>query len=245
LIESCEIGIALTFDDGPWSYTPDLLDMLKERGHKATFFITGFNNGKSPIDTPGSAELQSVRRIHAEGHQIASHTWSHQRLTEVGSEIREQQVIYNEMALRNIFGFFPRYIRPPYGSCDSECLSYLGFLGYHVLGWSVDSEDWKNDTPDDIEKSKRIIDAAFANEYPPRLIILTHDTHYQTVYSLTSYILDRIEALGQKSITVGECLGESPEKWYHNTMATIDAGECIAGRLEPLDLRPRPTAIPL
>jgi peptidoglycan/xylan/chitin deacetylase (PgdA/CDA1 family) len=65
--------IAITFDDGPYLYTNDLLDLLARYGVKATFFIVG-NNGNGAIDQiPQWTNV--VQRMDREGHHIASHTW--------------------------------------------------------------------------------------------------------------------------------------------------------------------------
>jgi peptidoglycan/xylan/chitin deacetylase (PgdA/CDA1 family) len=105
--------IALTFDDGPGAYTSNILDTLDAYNAKATFFITGINNGKGEIDDPGLPWAALIRRIYASGHQIASHTWSHQDLSIITAQQRQDQMVKNEMALRNILGFFPIYMRPP------------------------------------------------------------------------------------------------------------------------------------
>lgn len=102
--------VAFTFDDGPYIYTSTLLDKLKAYGAKATFFITGNNLGKGPIDS--TAQWSSlIQRMVAEGHQVASHTWSHQNLTSLDPTTFQNQMVYNEMAFRNILGYWPSYMR--------------------------------------------------------------------------------------------------------------------------------------
>ena len=75
--------VALTFDDGPHNFTRQLLDILKSFGFQATFFITGNNLRKGAIDitAPYSA---IIKRMIADGHQVASHTWSHYSFQRVG-----------------------------------------------------------------------------------------------------------------------------------------------------------------
>lgn len=131
--------IALTFDDGPYIYTTYILDILKAYSAKATFFMTANNNGKGQIDDGSTAYPAMIRRMYAEGHQIASHTWTHQDLSKVNPTQRKAQMIKAEMALRNILGFFPTYMRPPYSSCDagSGCEDDMQSLGYHIV-WPFD-----------------------------------------------------------------------------------------------------------
>jgi peptidoglycan/xylan/chitin deacetylase (PgdA/CDA1 family) len=72
--------VALTFDDGPNKYTKDVLDILDSFGARATFFITGINSGKGAIDDDRKPWKGLIERMFHSGHQIASHTWSHQDL---------------------------------------------------------------------------------------------------------------------------------------------------------------------
>jgi hypothetical protein len=115
-IRKCTIAgkVALTFDDGPYIYTSDLLDLLKAKGVKATFFIVGNNGGKGQINDPKTGYPALIQRTYNEGHQIGSHTWSHQDLSTLTRQQRYDQVIKNEIAINDILGFFPTYLRPPY-----------------------------------------------------------------------------------------------------------------------------------
>jgi hypothetical protein len=108
---------------------------------KATFFITGNNNGKGEIDNAALPWAATVKRAYNEGHQIASHTWTHPHLSNLTSTQRKQNMYSNEMALRNILGFFPTYMRPPYSDCTAEsgCQKDMADLGYHVTYFDVDT----------------------------------------------------------------------------------------------------------
>lgn len=99
---------------------------------KATFFITGINLGKGAIDDPTYGWDKVVKRMVADGHQVASHTWSHADLSKITREQRRDELVKLEMAMRNILGngYIPTYIRPPYSSCTAECKSDLKALGY-------------------------------------------------------------------------------------------------------------------
>lgn len=105
--------LALTYDDGPYQYTNHILDLFRSYNAKATFFVTGNNLGKGQIDDAATGYPDTIRRMHTEGHQIASHTWSHQDLSSITSQQRKEQMWRNEMALRNILGFFPTYMVIP------------------------------------------------------------------------------------------------------------------------------------
>ncbi|EYE99922.1 chitin deacetylase [Aspergillus ruber CBS 135680] len=196
--------IALTFDDGPYQYTADLLDVLYQNGAPATFFLNGQNIG-SIYDY-----ADVIQRMHSEGHQIASHTWSHPYLTSLDYNGVVSQMTQLEDALQNIVGVKPAYMRPPYLATNDVALGALGDLGYHVISCSIDTKDYENDDPSLIANS--------VNKFNGELnaggsIVLSHDVHEQTVYTLAQAMLDEINARGLTPVTVAECLGDS-NGWY-------------------------------
>lgn len=132
--------VALTFDDGPYIYTTDLLDILDKYEAKATFFITGNNMGKGAIDDPLTGYPQILQRMYQSGHQIASHTWTHQNLSNVTNQQRENQMVYNEMAFRNVLGLIPTYMRPPYSQSDNATQDLMKDLGYHIIYYNIISD---------------------------------------------------------------------------------------------------------
>lgn len=98
-----ERTIALTFDDGPGEYTNDLLDILAANKAKATFFVSSNNNGKGEIDrTEKWSDV--IKRMVDEGHQVASHTFDHTRLSSASSKLRKAEIVKNERAIANILG---------------------------------------------------------------------------------------------------------------------------------------------
>lgn len=161
------------------------------------------------------------------GHQIASHTWSHQDLSTLTRSQRRDQMIKNEMAFRNILDRFPTYMRPPYSSCSvqSGCVDDMGELGYHITYFDLDTSDYMNDTPDSIHKSKEVFDNAMSNRNPKDqpFLVIGHDVHKQTVYNLTTHMLRRISAEGYRAVTLGECLGDPKENWYRDARVRVGA----------------------
>jgi peptidoglycan/xylan/chitin deacetylase (PgdA/CDA1 family) len=208
--------VALTFDDGPGNYTSDLLDMLNAAGVKATFFVTGNNNGKGQIDDPTLPWSSIIKRMYSEGHQIASHTWGHQDLSNITPAQRKNQMYYNEMAFNNILGLFPTYMRPPYSSCNSACEAAMAALGYHIVYFDLDTEDYLHDDPNQIQISKNDFSGNLSEKtpYTGDFLAISHDIHYQTVYNLTQFMLNTISANGWKPVTVGQCLGDPAANWY-------------------------------
>ena len=128
--------MAITYDDGPYIYTEGVLKLFKDAGFHATFFLTGNNIGKGAIDENWSGV---IKQMYDEGHQVASHTWSHQDLGAITEEQIYDQMVKNEMAIRNILGKYPTYMRPPYSSCGDACEDILTKLGYVVTYFDLDT----------------------------------------------------------------------------------------------------------
>ena len=104
--------IALTFDDGPHgTLTPLLLDALKEKNAKATFFVMGIK-----IATHKSI----IERAIAEGHEIANHVWNHPVLTKISKEAVFDQLIRTNVAIKEVLNIEPKVMRPPYGNTNGK-----------------------------------------------------------------------------------------------------------------------------
>ncbi|KAL7276445.1 hypothetical protein RUND412_000549 [Rhizina undulata] len=202
-IYSCTVPgtIALTFDDGPYLYTVQLLDILAARGVKATFFVTYGCLALSMIPSPWAAV---IRHAYNEGHQIASHIWDHADLN---------------AALLAIIGRYPTYMRPPYIRCDGPCLSTMGSLGYHVIIWDLNTADYENTTPDTIQNAKNNVLNAIAGTNPAvkSFMSIAHDIHQQTVINLTGYQIDVGIKNGYRHVRLGECLGDAAQNWYRTS----------------------------
>ena len=115
--------IALTFDDGPHPvYTKKLLDGLRKRGVKATFFLIGEN-------IEGNEEL--VKQMAEDGHLIGNHTWSHADITKMSDKQACEEITKTSELVRSIVGYDTEYIRPPFGAWNKnlEC----GFEMFPVL----------------------------------------------------------------------------------------------------------------
>ncbi|KAL1607853.1 hypothetical protein SLS60_002791 [Paraconiothyrium brasiliense] len=217
--------VAITYDDGPYIYTDYVLDLFEKYNMKATFFITGINNGKGAIDDASTQWPAVISKMYAAGHQVASHTWSHQDLSAITQEQRINQMVHNEMAIRNIIQKFPTYMRPPYSSCDeaSGCWKDLQDLGYVVTYFDIDTDDYDNDSPDKIQNAKNNFNKYFQtdNVATDKFLSIEHDIHEQTAHNLTEYMLQIIQEKGYKGVTVGECLGDPAENWYRSSSGKI------------------------
>ncbi|KAI9776994.1 MAG: hypothetical protein M1839_009138 [Geoglossum umbratile] len=196
---------------GPYIHTSHILDVLDSYNAKATFFVTGKNMGKGAIDDPAHPWRALIKRMHARGHQIASHTWTHQDLSAITSAQRKAQMVKNEMALNNILGFFPTYMRPPYSKCTGPCQTDMETLGYHITYFDLDTDDYNQNSRFRIQNSKDRFNNGLRNGND---LVIAHDIHKQTTHNLTSYMLDGILQAGYRAVTVGDCLGDPRANWY-------------------------------
>lgn len=179
--------IALTFDDGPHPVcTPQLLDGLKARGVKASFFITGQNAEKYP---------ELVERMQREGHLIGNHTYSHIQLTKQNREQFREELVKTNGIIREITGEDPVFVRPPYGSWDKKFEEELNM--FPVL-WTIDPLDWC--TKDAGNVARRVISKAKENA-----VILMHDEYDSTVRAALS-VVDALQGEGYAFVTVEEIL---------------------------------------
>lgn len=137
-ISHCTVNgkVAISFDDGPYLYTAALLDILKSNNVTATFFVVGNNGAKGMINDPATGYPAVLRRMVADGHQIGSHTWSHQDLSVLTAAQRKDQIVKNEIALADVLGVIPTYLRPPYTRWTQDGLNDLKTYGYHVVSTS-------------------------------------------------------------------------------------------------------------
>lgn len=179
--------VALTFDDGPHkTCTPKLLDGLKERNVKATFFLMGEN-------IVGKEDL--VRRMQEEGHLIGNHSYRHIQLTHAGEDAVCEAIEKTETMIEEITGVRPGYLRPPYGDWNEslECRMNLT-----TVFWSVDSLDWK------LKNTKQIVKRV-KKETGEGDIILMHDI-FPTSVEAALQIVDQLQSQGYTFVTVDELL---------------------------------------
>lgn len=219
-ISKCKVPgtVALTYDDGPQKdFTDHILDLLKSYNAKATFFITGNNINKGQIDKT-QEHINTIKRMNTEGHQLASHTWTHLDLSKISSEDRKKQIWNVEMALNNIVGKIPTYLRPPYSSCDASCQQDMSDLGYHLVSYDITTEDYRQMSASEIQNSKDWFKGNItkngATSKTNDWLVISHDTLEQTAKNLTEYMLSTLTQLGYRAVTVGECLGDPEENWY-------------------------------
>lgn len=187
LIATEKKQIALTFDDGPDEiYTPILLDGLKERNIKATFFLLGKQVEKYP---------DLVKRISDEGHIIGCHSYEHVNFKEVPEETACEQIQSTCSLIYDLTGVVPSFVRPPYGAWPS-CLEE-DFCMIPVL-WDIDPLDWSVHDADLV--TSRILRKAGDFD-----IILLHDASESSVQAAFQ-VIDTLEKEDFEFVTVDELI---------------------------------------
>jgi peptidoglycan/xylan/chitin deacetylase (PgdA/CDA1 family) len=189
--------IAMTFDDGPSTEnTPRLLEILKQRNIKATFFLIGQNAEANP---------DLVRRILAEGHEIGNHSWTHPQLSKLSDDRVTAEITKTQDAIKDASGYTPTLLRPPYGAITPRQREWIANqFGLNIILWSVDPFDWKR--PGASVISQRIL-----SQVRPGAIILSHDIHKQTVDAMPA-TLDALIAKGYKFLTVSQLIAMNKPK---------------------------------
>ncbi|MBC5796614.1 polysaccharide deacetylase family protein [Sphaerospermopsis sp. LEGE 00249] len=184
--------IALTFDDGPWpKSTAQVLDILKKNNIPGTFFVVGQNVKNYPDLT---------RRIVAEGHSIANHTWHHW-YHHMNAQAAAYEVANTTDIIFKTTGVKSGLFRPPGGIMTNGVVSYARNNKYAIIMWSSDSIDYSRPAV------PRLINNIFKSAKPGG-IVLMHDgggdrTH--TVQALPE-IISRFRKQGYKFVTVPELL---------------------------------------
>jgi peptidoglycan/xylan/chitin deacetylase (PgdA/CDA1 family) len=179
--------VALTFDDGPDVETGRLLDLLKQRGVPATFFVLGRQVEQHEA---------LARRITAEGHEIGNHTWNHERLTTLSpAGIRENLQRTADLVTR-VTGTSPTLVRPPFGASNS---SVAAAAGAPIVLWTVDPRDWRKRDPDAVYER-------VTAQVRPGAIVILHDTRKTSVDAVPR-ILDTLAQRGYTFVTVSRLFG--------------------------------------
>ena len=193
--------VALTFDDGPDpTWTPKILDILREKGVLATFFILGQQAENYPA---------LVRRVVAEGHEFGSHTYTHANLSLAGEQRTRLELDATQRLLQTITGRSTTLFRPPYEAdarpgqlSEVTPLVVAQDLGYLTVMESIDPEDWERPGAETI--LQRVKDQRRNGS-----IILLHDAggdRSQTVAALPR-IIDYLRARGDQIVPVSQLLG--------------------------------------
>jgi hypothetical protein len=205
----------MSYDDGPSEDTPRLLDELKIKNIKSTFFIIG---------TSGIQNVDIIKRMDLEGHEIGIHTWNHYPMTLLTNEQIVAEIKYSESLVYAITGRVTKSLRPPYGNIDDRVRAIAWALGYNIIMWDADSKD-TYDTPENVAKTLLEL-----SRETKGFISLQHDYIKTTV----DYAINLLKQLSPDSrcrmqdpkvkclegpIPIGDC--NSLSEWYWKTDGSI------------------------
>ncbi|MBQ9940853.1 MAG: polysaccharide deacetylase family protein [Clostridia bacterium] len=154
--------IALTFDDGPHpKHTEEILDILKEYGVKATFFIIGSNAQKHP---------DIVKRTFDEGHELGNHTYNHVFINRISDDKLREEISKTDEIIKQITGTAPIVFRPPGGAYNDLKVDVVSATGHKCILWSwwQDTRDWSCPPVD------KVVNTVLSNLHDGD-IILFHD----------------------------------------------------------------------
>ena len=185
--------IALTFDDGPsGQYTAPILDILKQKGVKATFFDVGQYSVQYPA---------LEKRMVAEGHEVASHSNTHPFMPKMKRDALRAEITAGFANMKKASGVSTRMMRSPYGSFTvDQWKDVYDLIDYNVL-WSIDTEDWRR------PGAQAIHDAVLNHAYNGA-VVLMHDgggNRDQDIQALPG-IIDDLKAQGYEFVTISGLL---------------------------------------
>jgi len=180
--------IAFVIEDGPLPQTtPLLLDALKKLGMKATFAVTGKNVLANP---------EIARRIVAEGHELANHTFSHPNLDTLNPADLVKEIRAAEQAILRVTGVRPRNFRATDGELNTSLRGEVRKEGYEVLEYTLDSEDWRNPPPGEVSR-------VILTGVTPGSVILAHDSFPKSVKEMPA-VFDALAKRGFLLCTVSQ-----------------------------------------
>lgn len=176
--------VALTFDDGPSKYTNEILDILKDNGICATFFVLG---NKVPYGQ------ENLLKMLENGNEIGNHTYNHKWLAHLDEIEIKNQISKTQEVIFEYTRYLPKVFRPSYGDIPKEMRKEINL---EVTLWNVDTLDWK------LKNKKQIIKRATRNTKDGD-IILMHDTYKRTKDSLPK-IINTLKKKGFQFVTISE-----------------------------------------
>lgn len=182
--------VALTFDDGPGAPTDRLLNILRERDAKATFFMLGSRVAAQPA---------TAKRIAEAGHEVGNHSWSHSDLARLSPEQIRSEIQRTNDAIHSATGKKAIAMRPPYGSSNAAVKTEIANAGMAAVLWSVDTRDWA-------DRNAGVICSRAVSNARSGAIILLHDIHATSVDAVPC-IIDTLKKQGYRFVTTSTILG--------------------------------------
>ena len=183
-----EKTIAISFD-AAWGAdkTRKIVEILKERDVRATFFLVGFW-----VD----AYKEEVVYLADSGMELGNHSKNHLHMSTLDAAKDKEEIEYVNRAVRNLTGITPKVFRAPFGEYDDKLISTVEESGMTAIQWDVDSLDWKGISGKEIVQ--RVIEKVQSGS-----IILCHNNSDHILEALPT-ILDELTAKGYRFVPIGE-----------------------------------------
>lgn len=187
--------IALTFDDGPHAtYTESVLDILKEKRAKATFFLIGRNVDACP---------EIAREILADGHELANHTYNHIRLTGQPRRVIERELREGANAIFKATGFKPSVFRTPGGGYSVDVLDVAQEMNMTMAQWSANSFDAT--AGNGTNAAAAIVKHNILKQARNGAIVLLHEPAFGTL-DILAEVIDELREQGYEFVTLEEMM---------------------------------------
>jgi peptidoglycan/xylan/chitin deacetylase (PgdA/CDA1 family) len=202
--------IALTFDDGPGPYTPQVLSVLERKNAPATFFEVGVEERYFHASTS---------QIVADGYPIGDHTEAHAPMSKLSPADQQSQLVQQISAMGAYGATFPRMFRPPYGLFNAATLKLLKKYRMLMVLWTIDTSDYRQPGVSAIVNS--VLSAA-----RPGAIVLMHDAGGARAETVTALprIISGLRARGYKLVTVPRLLLDNPAPANQQITSLVGAG---------------------
>lgn len=183
-----EKNVCLTFDEGYENgFTPQILDVLKDKQVSAIFFVT-YDFAKDNPDL--------IRRMIDEGHTVGNHTYRHYTMDEVSEEVAREEVMFLHDYIQNEYDYSMTLFRFPKGEFSEQALGIVNELGYKSVFWSFAYADW--DTQNQVDETKAF--TTICESTHPGEILLLHAVS-QTNADILPKVIDDIRQQGYEFTT--------------------------------------------
>lgn len=189
--------IALTFDEGPSDSTAQIVDILKEQGVGATFFLSGDAVEKNP---------QAAQAIAQAGFEIGSNAYEDVNLTKLTADEARSQITRGFDAIEEATGSRPALLRPPYAAFDTESWTQAMDLVSGVVSWNVDSGDWL------LPGAEEVVDTVTGSVRTGNIVLMTDNsaTDEQAVEALPA-LIERLKEMGFEIVSLSELVASDSD----------------------------------
>lgn len=189
-VETDEPKLAISFD-ATWGaeHTPRLLEILRKKGIRTTFFLCGYWIEKYP---------ELVTRIALEGHEVANHSLTHPHMNSLSASQIHEEILKTHKMLVDLTGQDPYLFRPPFGEYSNKVVDAVEEAGYVTVQWSVDSLDWQD------LSSKQIAERVLSRIHKGAIVLFHNNGKYTP--DAVEMIIDRLQGDGYSIVPVGELI---------------------------------------